>query len=132
MTEAKMQFLTPMRTGLIWLACILVPISIWSQSATTSLSGTVQDLSGAVVPGAVVTLDNKSNGFHATTQSDAKGQYEFAQLAPGTYEITAQAKDLGEQVKVAQLLVSQPATIAFILSVKSVAETVNVSARRKL
>lgn len=128
MTEAKMQFLTPMRTGLIWLACILVPISIWSQSATTSLSGTVQDSSGAVVPGAVVTLDNKSNGFHATTQSDAKGQYEFAQLAPGTYEVTVEAKGLGEQVKVAQLLVSQPATIAFILSVKGVAETVNVSA----
>ena len=63
MTEAKMQFLTPMRTGLIWLACILVPISIWSQSATTSVTGTVQDSSGAVVAGAVLTLDNKSNGY---------------------------------------------------------------------
>jgi protocatechuate 3,4-dioxygenase beta subunit len=132
MKKANMHFLTTVRTGLILLACVLVPITMCSQSSTTSLSGTVQDSSGAVLPGAVVTLDNKSNGFHATTQSDAKGQYEFAQLAPGTYEITAQAKDLGEQVKVAQLLVSQPATIAFILSVKSVAETVNVSARRKL
>jgi hypothetical protein len=128
MPEATKQFLTSVRRGLVWLSCILLPVCMWGQSSTTSLNGTVQDSSGAVVAGAVLTLNNRSNGFHATTQSDAKGQYEFAQLAPGTYEVRAKAKDLGEQVKVAELLVSQPATIAFILSVRSVAETVNVSA----
>jgi hypothetical protein len=128
MPRAAKQFLTGMRKGLVWLSCILLPVCMWGQSYTTSLNGTDQDSSGAVVAGAVVRLNNKSNGFHATTQADAKGQYEFPQFAPGTYEITAKAKDLGEQVKVAELLVSQPATMAFILSVKSVAETVNVSA----
>jgi carboxypeptidase family protein len=127
MREARMQFLTTARGGLVWLACIFFPICVWAQT-TTSLNGTVQDSSGAVVAGAAITVDNKSNGFHATRQSDAKGQYEFAQIPPGTYEITARAKDLGEQVKVAELLVSQPATVTFVLSVKAAAETVNVSA----
>lgn len=128
MTKAKIRFLTPMRSGLIRLACILFPVAVWAQSSTTSLSGTVQDSSGAVVAGAVLTIENKSNGFHAITQSDAKGQYEFVQLAPGTYEITAKGSGFGDQVKVAQLLVSQPATVVFVLSVKAKGEAVNVSA----
>jgi len=128
MQKAMARVLTPMRSALISLACVLVAIPMWPQSSTTSVSGTVQDSSGAVVAGAVLTLNNKSNGFHATTQSDAKGIYEFVQLAPGTYEITAKAAGFGLQVKVAQLLVSQPATIVFVLSVQAEAQAVNVSA----
>jgi len=61
------------RIGLIWLACVLVSIPMWPQSSTTSVSGTVQDSSGAVVTGADITLNNKSNGFDETMQSDTKG-----------------------------------------------------------
>src|SRR5580692_10235260 len=128
MQKVMARVLTSMRSGLILLTCVLVAIPMWAQSSTTSVSGSVQDSSGAVVAGAIVTLDNKSNGFQATTKSDSKGLYEFVQIAPGTYEITAKAADFGVQTKVAQLLVSQPATVPFVLSVKSAAETVNVSA----
>ncbi|HEX4423960.1 MAG TPA: carboxypeptidase-like regulatory domain-containing protein [Terriglobales bacterium] len=108
--------------------CIFVPTMIWAQSATTSLRGTILDSSGAVVSGATVSLDNKATGFHAENQADEKGQYLFLQLAPGTYTITAKATGLGKQVKVAELLVNQPATVAFDLSVQAVNETVDVSA----
>ena len=63
-------------------ALCVVPVS-------QPLSGTVQDSSGAVVAGAAPTLKNDSNGLHATTRSDAKGQYEFVQIEPSTCEITA-------------------------------------------
>jgi hypothetical protein len=123
-----MQLPKVVRSGLTCLACLILPVGAWGQSATTSLNGTVQDSSGAVVAGTILTLDNRSNGFHATTKSDAKGQYEFVQLAPGTYEITAKATGFGDQVKIAELLVSKPATVVFVLSVKGAAEAVNVSA----
>lgn len=128
MQKAMARVLTPMRSGLISLVCVLVSIPMWPQSSTTSVSGTVQDSSGAVVAGAVLTLNNKSNGFHATTQSDTKGLYQFVQLAPGTYEITVKAAGFGGQIKVAQLLVNQPATVVFVLSVQAETQTVNVSA----
>ena len=128
MTQARMNFLRAVRTGFICSVSILAPIAMWSQSSTTSLTGTVQDSSGAVVPAAVVVIENTSNGSRTTTQTDSKGLYEFSQLTPGTYRITARAAGLGEQSKVAELLVNQPATVVFSLSVKSVAETVNVSA----
>lgn len=120
--------LSPVRNGLISLACVLASIPMWAQSSTTSVSGTVQDPTGAVVARAVVTLNNKSNGFHATTQSDTKGLYQFVQLAPGTYEIRAEAAGFGVQTKVAELLVNQPATVVFVLSVQAEMQAVNVSA----
>ena len=127
MHKAMARVFTPMQSFVL-LACVLVSVPVWPQSSTTSLSGTVQDSSGAVVSGAVLTLENKSNGFHATTQSDTRGLYEFVQITPGTYEISARASGFGVQIKVAQLLVSQPATVAFTLSVQAETQAVNVSA----
>lgn len=128
MQEGMARVLTPKRSALISFLLVLVSIPMWPQSSTTSVSGTVQDSSGAVVAGAVLTLNNKSNGFQATAQSDAKGIYQFVQLAPGTYEITAEATGFGAQIKVAQLLVNQPATVGFMLSLQAVTQAVNVSA----
>ena len=117
-----------MKLGFILLVCSLLAENVWGQSATTSLNGTVQDSSGAVISGASVTILNVGNGFRATAQTDSKGLYEFAQLAPGKYEIRASAQGLAQQLMIAQLLVNQPATLNFSLSVKQVTETVNVSA----
>src|SRR6201988_1238276 len=116
------------RSGLVAVTLVLAAVLSSAQSSTTSLSGTVQDSSGALVAGAVLTLNNKSNGFHATTQSDTKGLYEFVQLTPGTYEISARAAGFAVQIKVAQLLVNQPATVMFVLSVQAETQAVNVSA----
>jgi hypothetical protein len=116
------------RVGIVLLACGLLAGVLWGQSATTSLNGTVQDSSGAMISGAAITITNIGNGLHASSQTDAKGQYEFAQLAPGKYEIRVNATGLGAQVRVAELLVNQPATVGFSLSVKATNETVNVSA----
>ena len=116
------------RAGFLLCSCIYLSTLIWSQSSTTALNGTVVDPTGAVVAGAVLNLDNQSNGFHATTQSDIKGLYQFVQLAPGTYTITAKAPGFGSQIKVAQLLVNQPATVMFVLSIQAETQMVNVSA----
>lgn len=121
-------FMIRLRVAPFFLLLIFFTASVWAQVSTTSLRGTVLDSSGALVSGATVMLDSRATGFHAETHADEKGQYQFAQLVPGTYTITANATGLGQQVKVAELLVSQPATVAFNLSVQSVKESVNVSA----
>jgi len=113
---------------LLMLSCLVVPKPMWAQSATTSLKGVALDSLGAVVPGTVIALDNNATGFHSQTSTDAKGQYEFPQLAPGTYFITATVAGMAKQTKVAELLVNQPATISFSLSVQGETTIVNVSA----
>jgi protocatechuate 3,4-dioxygenase beta subunit len=99
----------------------------WSQTGLTSVHGTVADPSGAVLAGAEVTLENPATGFHATHTTDENGAYQFPQIPPGKYTITATKAGFGGQAKSAELLVSQPATINFSLSVQAVAEKVEVS-----
>src|SRR2546427_1614130 len=57
-----------------------------ARAQTASLSGTVVDESGAVVPGATVMLAGP--GTHSPTISGARGEYSFTNLAAGTYQIT--------------------------------------------
>ncbi|HVJ08945.1 MAG TPA: TonB-dependent receptor [Acidisarcina sp.] len=100
----------------------------WPQSSLTSLRGTVTDPSGAVVPTAEVSLENPATGTKVSKTANAAGEYVFQQLVPGTYTITARASGFGEQSKKAELLVNQPATVNFSLSVQSATTTVDVSA----
>ncbi len=93
-----------------------------AQIATTSLRGTVIDPAGAVVGGADVSISEAASGFHATRKTAANGEYIFPQIAPGRYSISVSSAGFSSQVKNAELLVSQPATIDFILSMSTVQE----------
>jgi len=53
-----------------------------------SLVGTVHDTTGAVVPGAAVTVTNKDTNIAQTSKSDASGNYEFSSLRVGTYRVS--------------------------------------------
>jgi len=111
------------------LSCILSTATLASgQIATTSLRGTIKDSSGAVLPGARITIVDKANGNGLSATASSAGFYEFPQIQPATYTITANAPGFGDQIKVAELLVNQPATIDFTLTVQSSTVTVDVSA----
>ncbi|MBX6361226.1 MAG: carboxypeptidase regulatory-like domain-containing protein, partial [Acidobacterium ailaaui] len=97
--------------------------------ATTSLRGSIKDPSGAVVPGASITLTDSATGKVLQTSSGGNGDYQFNQIPPAKYTIKVTAAGFAEQSKVAELLVNQPATIDFALSVQASNEVVNVSAQ---
>ncbi len=111
------------------LLCILSTVTLsFGQLATTSLRGTIKDPSGALVPGARVTITDKATGKSLSTVADSTGSYSFAQIMPSKYTIVAKANGFGNQTKSAELLVNQPATIDFALSVEASTVTVDVSA----
>jgi hypothetical protein len=110
------------------LCCILsIATLAFGQSATTSLRGVVKDSSGALVQGASVTLSDAANGTNYHTVSNAAGYYVFPIISPAHYEITVSSRGFAVQNRTAELLVDQPATIDFTLSVKAEAVTVDVS-----
>src|SRR4051812_28625678 len=110
------------------LFCILTTsLSLFSQTATTSLRGTIKDPSGALVPGAKIALSNSANGQVFAAEANSAGQYVFPQLPPAKYKITATAQGFGSQSKSAELLVNQPATVDFNLTVHTETVTVDVS-----
>jgi hypothetical protein len=104
------------------------PSLVLSQSANTSLRGVVKDPTGALVPGATITLLDKGNGKILKAISNGSGLYQFAQIPPSHYSIEVSASGFGNQTKTAELLVNQPANIDFSLTVQASAVTVDVSA----
>lgn len=70
---------------------LLVPASFallisgaWAQTGTTSLHGKVVDSSHATVPGAKVTLANRTEGFLRTVTTLSSSESQFVALPPGT------------------------------------------------
>ncbi|MGP8252458.1 MAG: carboxypeptidase regulatory-like domain-containing protein [Terracidiphilus sp.] len=109
------------------LCCFLSCTVAFGQIASTSLRGTVKDSSGAVVPAATVTATNQASGVAYHTQTNNAGFYVFPDLVPAHYLVTLTAKGFGAQARSAELLVSQPATIDFSLSVQAETVTVDVT-----
>ena len=63
-----------------------------------SLTGTVMDTTGAVVPNAHVTALEATKGVARETQTDSSGVYQISDLLPGVYKITITASSFGSQV----------------------------------
>ena len=68
------------------LLLLFVPASVSAQT-TATVSGTVQDGSGGVVPGATVTATNAATKLVRATTTGAEGRYVLAGLPPGEYEL---------------------------------------------
>src|ERR671924_1967068 len=62
---------------------------LFSQSSNGTISGTIADATGAVVPGVTVTAANNATGVVTTVLSNDAGVYNFASLLPGTYKVSA-------------------------------------------
>src|SRR5277367_6045462 len=85
--------------GLSALALILLSSPLRAASAG-SISGTVHDISGAIIPGAKLTLLNVSLRTEIESTSDGQGSYSFPALSVGFYEITVEATGFKAQRKV--------------------------------
>ena len=100
----------------------------FGQSATTSLHGTISDPKGAVVPEATVTIANPATGFTRTMKSDNQGGYQFLDLQPATYDLTASAPGFANvNEKGIVLQVNTPGTVNVNMQVTGGVVTVEVA-----
>jgi len=108
------------------LGFVLLALAATAQE-TTALSGTVTDVSGAVIPGAHVTANLAGGGRKAETVSDAEGAFRFPSLAIGEYVVAASAQGFAstEQTVTAG---TQAVEVRIALNVGQTSETVAVNA----
>lgn len=94
-----------------------------------SLSGTITDPSGAIIPKGNVTAEDTARGVRFTAPIESNGQYRFTNLPPGTYDLTAQIAGFQSQVQKGLVItVGQAATLDFHLQVATSSSVVEVSA----
>lgn len=73
--------------------CLLVATSSMAWAGTTgSISGTLKDPSGALVPGAIVQVLNSAQGAQSKSESDANGWFTFPSLPVGRYDVQIVAR----------------------------------------
>jgi Carboxypeptidase regulatory-like domain len=93
-----------------------------------SLSGTVTDPSGAVVPGATVTLVDKDTNATRTSTSSDSGFYTFNALPPDHFSLTAERQGFKKkQIAAVTLIPEQPNTLNLQLELGDVQQTVTVN-----
>src|SRR5262245_26613355 len=71
------------------LVCALGGLSL-GQSVYSTISGTVEDPTKALIPGVALTATNTATGIVTTAISNEAGVYSFPSLQPGTYKVTAE------------------------------------------
>jgi hypothetical protein len=99
-----------------------------AQSPTATLSGKVTDQTGAVIPGATVTVTTPA-GAGTTTTTDAAGGFHVQALAPGSYSISASASGFSPKAQTIELSAGHPATLNLSLEVKAQEEKVQVESK---
>ncbi len=127
-------FSSPSRRLAVSLACCLLlalalaPREVAAQTNVGRLSGTVTDATGAVVPGAGVTVTNAATNLVRTATTDADGFYTVTNLPVGTYVVAVESQGFkrAEQRGVA-LTADARLTIDLALEPGQVTETVQVS-----
>lgn len=77
-----------MRARIILVFVLLAAITVSAQTFRGTILGTVTDPSGAVLPGATVTVKNVGTGLERTTETSADGSYALPELPIGTYTVT--------------------------------------------
>src|SRR5271167_4524451 len=96
--------------------------------ASGTLSGTVSDPTGAVIPKGTITAEDTSRGVRLTANLDGNGQYRFSNLPPGTYDLSAQIAGFQSQIqKGVVITVGQIANLDFHLKLSGVSGSVEVT-----
>ena len=110
---------------------LLLTASIFAQSQSTTglIQGTVVDQSGAVVPGATVTIRNTGTGYQRMVMTNSDGYFSAPLLPLGRYRVTTEAANFSNSVlENIQVTIGQTEAIKIELRAGGAVNTVDVSA----
>jgi hypothetical protein len=102
----------------------------WAQSQATTgvIEGTVKDETGAVLPGATVTVRNLATGFEKVVQTDAGGRFSAPLLPLGPYRVTVGLEGFATMVREGlDLSVGQTITLPIDMKIAAASEQITVT-----
>jgi hypothetical protein len=107
--------------------CVFLACPSFAQTLGT-IGGEVRDSSGAIVPGATITATNKATNATREAQSNTSGEYNFAAMQPGVYDVKAELPGFRTVTQAVELQVAGAARLNFKMEVGELAESMVVSA----
>ena len=118
-----------MRNVLVAILAILVVSAAYAQTDRGTITGTVADPTGAVVPEANVQVTNTETGAQYQTLTTATGNYTLASLVAGNYNLTVAVNGFKKFIQEGiQVAVAQTARVDLVLQVGSASDAVTITA----
>ena len=113
----------------VFLCLFLLFATAFAQGDRGTITGTVTDPAGAMIPNAAVEAKNTQTGITFQTVSSVTGNYTLAQLPAGSYQLTVSSTGFKQYVRTGlTVMVAQVLRIDVPLEVGSISETVTVNA----
>jgi hypothetical protein len=113
--------------SLTFFCAVILGINGHAQTITATISGTVSDAAGAIVPGASVTATSNETGLSKTSTANEDGRYVITFLQPGTYTIKVEKQGFAENsVQNVKLEIAQSASLDLTLQVSGGVVNVDV------
>ncbi len=108
---------------------VLLAVSVFSQTSSSQINGTVRDNTGSVVPGASITVKNDATGLTYRQQTSDAGVYSFPSIPAGNYTVSVEMQGFKTaQLTKNELVVNTPLTVDVTLEVGQLKEVVSVEA----
>src|ERR1700733_13197891 len=119
-----------LRAAFMAVFCFALGLHAYAQSGgnSGSISGTVVDPSGAVVPNAGVEIHNSVSGYERTTTTDAKGNFTFSNVPYNPYHMTVTAEGFAQSAQDVEIRWVVPANVKVGLRVATSTTQVTVEA----
>ena len=125
-----------MRRSLVLSVCLLVALvavtPLQAQQADASVSGSIADDTGGVIPGVNVTLTNTETGIELSTVTNDTGVYRISRVQQGSYDLTATLPGFKTINRRVQLSTGDSPTIDVVMEVGEVTEQITVEAETPL
>ncbi len=113
---------------LLLVGMLMITVCMLGQVQTGTVSGTVRDSTGAVVPNATVTATNLGTGATRTVQTNSSGGYTIVALPPANYEIAVTSGSFAPFKQQVQVTVGGYSTVDATLGITGASTTVEVLA----
>ena len=127
------------RRYFIYLSVLITALAFFQSIATAqsmgsagTISGTVTDSNKAVIPGAVVSIENAVTGFSRSFTTGTDGVFRFNDVPPNTYTLTVQAEGFAGYRQPLNVRTSVPVTLTVELTVGEAAASVTISSGEAL
>jgi len=122
--KAPLAGLAPLLLGII----LMLPLTALGQSGPTgSLSGTVTDSTGAVIPGASVTVTHMATNVERTAKADSEGHWKIPVLPVGIYKIVVEAAAFKKgNVTGIEVEASVPRNVDISLEAGAIGESIDI------
>ena len=115
------------------LACLCVAPEAPSQTTRATLTGTVTDPNGAVVPGATINATNIATNISSVTTTNQEGTYTFTALPPGEYTVAVEVSGFKRSLQTGIILqIAETSRLDIPLEVGGVNEEVSVVSQAPL